>query len=97
MMLDGRADDVIAVAHQTEDGEVVCLGPTTGEYDLGRPATEQCGNRLAGALDRCPSLLPVVMNGRSVAEMLGKVGLHGLKHFGQDRGRSVVIKVNAAH
>jgi hypothetical protein len=42
-------------------------------------------------------MLPIVMDRRRIAELLGVERPHRLKHLWQDRSGGVVIKVNAAH
>ena len=54
-------------------------------------------NRFARALDRRPRLLPMMMDGRGVAEVLAEVRPHGLENLGQNRRGGVVVEINPAH
>jgi hypothetical protein len=63
MVLDGRTDDVVAIAHKPEYGEIVTLSAAAGEYNLGRTATQQRSHRLSCAFDCAPRLLPMMMDG----------------------------------
>ena len=96
-MLDARGDHVIAGRHESCNREIVALGPSAGENDFGGAASEQLRHRLARIFDRSPRLLPMMMNGRGIAESLPKPGAHSLKHLGQDRGSGVVIEIDAVH
>ncbi len=97
MVLDRRGDDVIARLHHPQQRQVVAFGAAAGEDDLRRTAVQQIGNLLAGALDRCPRLLPLLVNRRGVAKLLEEVRTHRLKHLGQKRSGSVVVEVNPSH
>ncbi len=55
------------------------------------------GHRFARILDRGARFLPVMVDGRGVAEVLPKIRAHGLEHLGQDRGSGVIVEVNATH
>ena len=90
VMLDGRSDDMIARLGESEDRKVVAFGATAGEDNFRRPATQQFGDRLACPLHGRPRLLSMMVDGRSVAEVLGKVGTHCLQDLGK-HGRSRVI------
>ena len=90
-------DDVIARAGQPKDSEIVGLGAAAGKHDLRRTAPQQRRDRFARALDRRPRLLPMMMDGRRVAEMLAKVGPHGLENFRQNRSRRVIVEINPPH
>jgi hypothetical protein len=39
----------------------------------------------------------VVVDGRGVAELIGKIGPHRLPHLRQERSGGVVIEINAPH
>jgi len=82
VMLNGRGNNMIARANQPEDGEVVSLSSTAGENHFSRAATKQGRHRFPGPLDRGTRLLTMMVDGRSVAKVLRKVGAHCIQHFG---------------
>src|ERR1035437_3949790 len=96
-MLDTRRDDVIPRANQARNGEIVGLRTAAGENNLRSAAAEQRGHPLACVLYRCPGLLPVMVDGGGVSELIPEIGPHRLEHFGQDRGGGVIVEVNAMH
>ena len=69
---------MVPVAHKPEYCEIVALGAAAGEYYLGRTATEQRRHRFTRTLDRRPRLLTMVMDRRSVPEMLAEIRPHCL-------------------
>ena len=73
MMLDGRGDDVSPGLSQPENRQIVGFGAAAGENNFRRAATQQSGHRFARALDGCPGLLSMMMDGRGVAEVLAEV------------------------
>src|SRR5579862_70757 len=97
VMFDRRSDDVIAGLNHAEDCQVVSFRPAAGKHDFCWLTSEKSGYRFASAFHRRACLLPVMMNGRSIPEALGKVRLHGLEHFGQHGGGCVVIEINSPH
>ena len=97
VMLDGRGDDVIAGLHEARDREIVSLGAAAGEDDFRRAASQQLGNTLPRTLDGSARLLSMVVNGRGIAEVLAEVRTHGVQHLGENRGRGVIVEINAAH
>ena len=97
MMLDGRTDYVVSGTGQARDGEVIALGAAAGEDDFRGPAPEQRRHRFACALDCRPRLLPVMVDGRRVAEVLREVRPHGLENLGQHWGGGVVVEIDSAH
>src|SRR5207302_970515 len=68
-----------------------------GENYFRCAAAEQVGYRFARVLDRSPSLLSVMMDGRGISEAFPEKGAHGFEHLGQNRGGGVVVEVNAMH
>jgi hypothetical protein len=38
-----------------------------------------------------------MVNGRRVSEVVGKIGAHRLKHFGQQGRGGVVVEINSVH
>ena len=101
-MLDGRRDDVIAGLCQTwlcqtEDGEVISFGAAAGEYDFRSAATQKIRNRFARTFHGRPCLLPMMMDGRRVPEMLAEVGPHGLENLGEDGRARVIVEIDPTH
>ena len=70
VVFDGRGDEVVAGLDESEDGEIVALGASAGEDDLGGAAVQQRGDRLAGVLDGGAGVLAVEVDRRGVAEGL---------------------------
>src|SRR5689334_13901966 len=97
MMLDGGSDHVIAGRNQSENGEVVGFRPPAGKHNFRSPASQQRSHRLTRAFHRGSRLLPMVMDGRRVAEVLAEIWAHGLKNLGQHRRSRVIVEVNSAH
>jgi hypothetical protein len=96
-MLNGRGDEVIARVEQAEDGGVVALGAPGVENDLSVMAIEKLSQDRAGAINGLARLLPVQVDGRSVAEVLEPIGTHGLDHLRKQRGGGVCIHIHSAH
>ena len=97
MVLYARRDYMIARRNPSGHGEIVALRTTAGEDDFRRAAPQQIGHGFARVLDRGPRLLPMVMDGRGIAEALLEVGTHGLEHLGQNRRCRVVVEIDALH
>src|SRR5881275_1825739 len=97
MMFDAGSDDVIASADQSEDRQVIAFRPSTGEHNLRRAASEKRSHRLSRALNRCPRFLSMMVNGRRIPEVFGKVRLHGLENLRKNGRCRVVVEVNPAH
>ena len=73
MMLDGGCDDVVSGFHDPKECEIIGLCTTACEHDLGSTTSQQLGDRLASPLDRRPRVLSVVVDRRSVPELLQEV------------------------
>ena len=97
MVLNRRRNNLVPGLRNSENGKVVRLCPAAREHDLRSAAAEQRGHRLARPLYRRPRLLPMMMNGGCVAEVLREVRPHGLQNLRQRRSRCVIVKVNPAH
>lgn len=54
------------------------------------------GELLASVGQRIAGAKPVLMEGRSASKRVRKVRLHRLKHFRQDRSRSLMIEIDLA-
>src|ERR1700727_1822783 len=97
VMLNARSNNMIAFVDQARDRQVVGLGAAAGENDLRRLTAEQCGHTISRVLDRGTTVLPILVNGRGVAELLAEIGTHCVQNFRQDGRCSVIVEVNAAH
>ena len=97
VMFDGRGDDVVARPHHSKNCKIVAFRTAAGKYDLRGAAAQQCGHGFARALNRGPRLLPMMMDGGRVAEMLAKVRPHGIHHFGEHRSSRVVVEIDPSH
>src|SRR5258707_8832240 len=97
VVLDARTDDVISGLNQSRNGQVVAFGSTAGEHNFRSSATEQPSHRVSRPFYRSPRLLPMMVDGRWVAEGLPEVGPHGRKHLRQHRSASVVVEINPTH
>src|SRR5260370_33418608 len=100
VVLAARTDDVISGLNQSRNGQVVAFGSTAGEHNFRSSATEQPSHRVSRPFYRSPRLLPMMVDGRWVAEGLPEVGPHGRKHLRQHRSASVVAEIKptqAAH
>ena len=96
-MLDGSGDEVVAWVQDSEEGEVVALGASGGEDDLGGAAVEEAGDGLAGVVDGGAGVLTLLMDGAGVAELLDPEGTHGVEDLGEQRGGGVGVHVDPAH
>ena len=97
MMLDARGDHVIARLHQPE---IARLSPSVPPLvktisDARQPSKAATDSR--ASLHRSPRLLPMMMDGRGIAEVLPKIWPHGLEHLGQNRGGGVIVEIDAVH
>ena len=97
VVLNGRRNHMVAGRNHAENGQVVGLRPATGKHNFRSATPHQLRHRFARALDRRARLLPMMVDGRRIPEMLGKIRLHGRPDFGQQRRRRVVIEVNPSH
>ena len=79
------------------DGEVVGLRPAGGEDDLVRARADEFGHLAPRAVNGRPRLLPVEVDARRVAELLGQVRQHRLDDPAVNRGRRTVVEIDAAH
>ena len=75
--------------------EVIGLGAAAGEDDFRRFGADEGGNGAPRVVDCGLCLLPVVMNTRRIAEKILEGAHHGIGGRRIDRGRRVVIEVNA--
>src|SRR5580704_14532649 len=96
-MFDARGDDVVACGNQARNRKIVGLGAAAGENDFRSATTQQRRYGLAGVFDGSPRLLPMMMDGGSIAELLSEIRTHRLEHVGQQRSRGVIVEVNAVH
>jgi len=76
---------------------VVGLGAAAGEDDLAGGPADEARHLLAGGVHRGARLLPEPVQARRVAEALPQDRQHGIENAGIERGRRVVIEVDAAH
>ena len=97
VMFDGRGDDVVAGLRHSKYRQIVGLRAAAGKHDLRGAAAQQRSHRFAGALDRGARLLSMMVDGGRVAEVLAKVGPHGLQHLGKHRGGRVVVEIDPSH
>src|SRR5882762_2080988 len=97
VVLDARTDDVISCLNQTRNRQVVAFGSTAGEHNFRSPATEQSSHRVSRPFHCGPRLLPMLVDGRCVAEGLPEVGPHGLNYVRQHRSAGVVVEINPTH
>jgi hypothetical protein len=97
MVLDGRSNNVITGADNAKDSEIVGLRAPACEDDLSSPASEQAGNRLPGRFHGGPRMLSVMMNRRSVTELLEIKRAHRFQHLWEDGCGGVAVQVNAPH
>jgi hypothetical protein len=97
VVLEGGDYDVVAVASQLGSGpldrEVVGLGPSTCEDDLGRAGADGDRDPLARILDDRAGAAAGRVHRRRVAEILGHHGGHQVRHLGQDGRRRGVVQV----
>ena len=82
---------------QPEYRQIVGFRTAAGKHDLRGAAAQQRGHRFARALDRGPRLLPVMVDGGRVAEVLAEVRPHGLQNLGEHRSGRVVVEIDSAH
>ena len=97
VMFDGRRNNVVAGAGESEDSQVVAFGATAGKHDLGRTTSYKRRQRLAGSLNGCTRVLSMMVDGGRVAEVLTEVGTHGVEDLGEDGRGGVIVEVNPAH
>src|ERR1044072_6018189 len=97
MMLDARGDHMAARRNQPGNRQVVGCRPAAGEHYLRGSAPEQFRRRFPRIFNRRPRLLPMMMNGRGIPEVLGKIRGHGLKHLRHYRSCGVMVEITAAH
>ena len=97
VMLDGRADHVVARPGQPEEGQIVGFGAAAGKDNLRRASPQQRGYRFAGALHRRPGVLAVVVDRRGIAELFREVRQHRLQDGREHRAAGVIVEVNSAH
>src|SRR5262249_19548145 len=93
----GRGNDVVARLCQAEDSKIVAFGPTAGEDDFGRTASQERGYTLPGIFYRSAGVLAVMVDGRRIPELRAVKRPHRFEHLGQQRRRGVVVHVDAAH
>ncbi len=77
------------------DREIVGFGSAAREHDFGRLGLDQIGNRRARLVEDGFGPLPELVDARRVAEFVGEDAGDPVDDLGIDRGRSVVIEVNA--
>ena len=99
VVLDGAGQDADPAGigrptgpEQTLDREVVRLGPTCGEHDLGGPGTEGRREGLAGLLHDPAGAPTGGVQGRRVARER-ELGSHRRQRLGEHRRRRRVIEV----
>ena len=97
VMFDGRRNNVVAGAGESEDSQVVAFGATAGKHDLGRTTSYKRRQRLAGSLNGCTRVLSMMVDGGRVAEALTEVGTHRVENLGEDRRGGVIVEVDSAH
>ena len=95
-MLDGRCDNVVAVAsrNRAEDSGIVRLGAAARKDDFPRGRADQQRHRLAGVLDTASRRLAFFMNGGCVSEDIAQRFPQGLQHRWMQRGGRVVVEIN---
>ncbi len=97
VVLERGGDYVVAITSELADHaldcEVVGLGPSPGEHDLGGARPYRRGYPLASLLDGCFGSSSVGMDRRRVAEIIPEVGKHELSDLGENGGRGGVIQV----
>ena len=100
LVLDARRDEVPAAGNferfgGAANGEIVGFGAAAGEDDFRRFGANQ-GRGCAPRVVNCRfCLLPVVMNTRRIAEKILECAHHGVRGGRVDRGRRVVIEIDA--
>src|SRR5690349_19802006 len=97
MVLNLRSDDVIACVGDTKDREIISLSAAAGEDDLRSAATKQTRHRFPRALHRSTSMLPMLVDGGSVPELLQIERTHRLENLRQKRRGRIAIQINALH
>jgi len=97
VMLDLRCDYMLASLDDAEDRKIIGFGASAGKDDFCRATAKESRYRLPGALDGGPGVLPVMVDGRSVPELVQIVRAHCLKDLGQNRRGRIAIEVNALH
>ena len=79
------------------DGEIVTLGPAAGEDDFGRVGADQGCHGAPGLVDSRFRLLSEVVDARRVAPLVAQRRAHPVGDRRGERGRGVVIQVDALH
>ena len=101
VMLDGAGDDVVALIPSGEgralDGPVVALGAAGSEVDFLGLGADGPSHLPAGGIHGAAGVAAGGVDAGGVAEALGKVGQHGLQHFGRNGGGCRVVKINSVH
>ena len=100
-VLDGGGDQMLAAGRLERlggaaNGEVVAFGAAGGKHDLRGVAAEQGRDLAPRVVDDGLGLLTEMVNARRVAPHLPDRPVHPVGHFGRDRGRRVVIEIDAA-
>ncbi len=97
-MLDGRGNDVVTFVPigkgGTLNGVIVGFAAAAGKHHLFRYAMQQIRHLAAGLVNGISCLSAVPMRTGRIAEMLEKIGAHGLGNFRVNWGSGVVIQVN---
>src|SRR5271169_3876286 len=88
---------MVAIIDEAKNRQVIAFGSAAGEHDFSGPASHQRSHRFPRMLHRRPRLLPVMMDGRRIAEALGKVRSHSLQDLREHRGSSVIVEINPPH
>jgi len=78
-----------------EDGEIVALGASGGEDDLGGAAVQEARDGVAGVVDGGAGDLALLVDRAGVAVMLHPKREHGLEDFRKDRRGGVRVHINA--
>ncbi len=97
VVLDGRSDHVVAAADETKNAQVIRLSPTAGKDHLRGTRVQQRSHRGPRLLYRRPRVLPVMVDGGCIAELLHVERPHRVKHFRQDGSGGVVVEVDSLH
>jgi hypothetical protein len=99
-VLDAAGNQMLTTRHLEGFGrppnrEIVGLGPSAREDDLGWFGADEAAHSAPGDVDRSLCLLSIVMNARCIAEKTVERVDHRLRGHGIDRGRGIVIEVDA--
>src|SRR5579872_3524722 len=88
---------MLARLNEAKDRQIVSFRAAAGEDDLRRSAAKQARNGFPGSFHRGPGMLSMMMNGRSVAELIKIIRTHCFEDLRQKRSRSIAIQVHPAH